>query len=171
MKGIGATLEILTERDELDSECRVFCQYLIGLKPNDYVLEKYREAHRSSHLYRVSDSNSFERILTNFASISPLAARVSDVYGFLLLKNSLLRRKLVLLLAILENSVPSHSYFGSVIEGGIAMLILRLAWRASLSLVALLIGVVFVGPFHLFVLLRSKLHRRPSLEAGKSCNK
>lgn len=172
MKGIGATLKILTDCDrnhELDAECRVFCQYLIGLKPNDYVLGKYREAHRSSTLYRASDSNSFARFLTNFARLSPLATRVADIYGFSFQRNSLLRRKLVLLLAILESSVPSHSHFDSVVEGGIAMLFLRLAWRGSLSLLAFLISVVVLAPSHLFILLRSKRQRHPSLEAGKPC--
>ena len=174
LKDIGSTLEILTDRDrnhDLDSECRVFCRYLIGLKPNDYVLGKYREAHQSNHLYRVSDLNSFERFLTNFASVNPWATRICDIYEYFFQRNSLLRKKLVLLLAILETSVPSHSHFDPVVEGGIATLFLRLAWRGSLSLLALLISVVVLAPYHLFVLLRSKRQRRPSSEAIKPCTR
>src|SRR5262245_43793124 len=98
----------------LDRECNVFCRYLIGQTPNDYVRKKYRDAHGSRSLVGGGCISPWDALLIRIARISPWSTRITDVYSRVFYGSSLIRKKLVLLLAILESCAPSHRYLDSV---------------------------------------------------------
>jgi len=133
----------LIDRDALDRESLVFCRYLVGEKPNDYIQRKYREAHRSRPLASRDPSLPAEDLLVRIARISPLTTRIIDSYTRVVRPVSLIRKKLVLLLAILESSAPTYKYIDSVDAISIPAFLLRSVQRflsfALLSAVAILL--------------------------------
>ena len=96
----------MSQINQLSDECHVFCKYLINQKPNNYILEKYREGHSASKLYE----NRFDKLLIRIARINPSFTKLVDTYARVCFQNSVVRKKLVLLLAILESCAPTHRY-------------------------------------------------------------
>ena len=135
--------DLLIDRDALDRESLVFCRYLVGEKPNDYIQMKYREAHCNRSLAYMDESTPSDGLLVRIAAISPLTTRIIDSYTRLVHPVSLIRKKLVLLLAILESSAPTHKYMDSVDAISIPAFLLRSVQRflsfALLSALAILV--------------------------------
>lgn len=139
----------------VERECQVFTRHLIGRAPEPYVVEKYAEAHRLVASY--SDGDRFGLALTRVARINPTLARSADAYARLFAPGSLLRKKLVLLLAILETCAPSYRLLDEVDLVSRPRLILRTAGRGASSLLALTAGLLLLLPLQLaFGLGRSK---------------
>ena len=135
----------------LDRECSVFCRYLIGQNPNDYIRKKYRDANLSHAFDPGNPSHPFDDFLVAIAGISPWTTRMIDVYTLFFQRSSVIRKKLVLLLAILESAAPSHRYLDSV-DSKIPLLFLMKCVFRSLTFVGLLLIVtVLILPFQLFV--------------------
>ena len=96
----------------LDRECSVFSIYLIGEPPSEYVKRKYREAHQTGLLLDAA-AQPAEDFLVRVASIGPWSAKIIDAYTRIFRPFSTVRKKLVLLLAILESCAPSHARLDS----------------------------------------------------------
>lgn len=150
MLGVDAMLAQMhtpIEDAPLDEECRVFCRYLLGEAPTPYVLSKYRAAHEA---HRLEDTASpFDFLLIRVARRSPWWARLADTYAALCYNDGVLRKKLVLLLAILESSPPTNASIdagASFTKGRYYALLV--AKGAGFALRLLLAVVVFL-PRHL----------------------
>ncbi|WHZ16164.1 MAG: hypothetical protein OJF52_003013 [Nitrospira sp.] len=94
----------MAPQPNLNRECELFSEYLIDLRPSDYVLRKYQEAHHLGHPFAGRPVQLFDHILMRLALRHAFILRLADTYSGLFYKEALLRRKLVLLLAILECS-------------------------------------------------------------------
>lgn len=90
----------------LDRECDVFCRYLTGAGASEYVRERYRAAHERGAVDPESGATAFDRALVSIARSGPLVARFADAHARIFAAGGLLRRKLVLLLALLEVREP-----------------------------------------------------------------
>jgi hypothetical protein len=99
--------------NNLSRECRIFCHYLMNTDPDKYILDKYQKAHNSSVMSDINQFSLFDVALLRTARIGPFFTRLMDVYSTTFLKTSLLRKKLILLSAILECSDPSYRIFES----------------------------------------------------------
>lgn len=130
-------------------ECDVFCRYLVGRGASAFIAQKYAEAHARDARYRCASA--FDRVLVRLAGASPLVAQWADSYAGIAARASLLRKKLVLLVAILESSAPEHGFNDGIADTPAAVVILRLAGRGLLFAVRLAFGMVLIGPVH-FVL-------------------
>src|SRR5512143_1356579 len=95
----------------LDRECELFCRYLTNREPSPYILEKYEEGHRYRELS--SGSGSFDRFLVRAAGRNVFYAGLVDAYCGIMARRSLFRKKMMLLLAILECSYPAHDAIDS----------------------------------------------------------
>ena len=124
----------------LAAECRVFCRYLIGKAPGARVTEAYCRAHDQGDVARGRVIGTFDRVMVWLARSSPVATALVDAYAAVFAKTGLLRRKLVLLLAIMESSWPtceaidsvdSHSRTGLVIGVGLRTLMFAVAALAT----------------------------------------
>jgi hypothetical protein len=73
-------------------------------------------------------------------------AKVADAYARVFASETLLRKKLVLLLAILETSSPSYRLLDAVDSGSKLLLWIRLASRGLVSALSLLLGIVMFFP-------------------------
>lgn len=86
---------------ELDAECSLFCRYLTGREPGEAVRAKYRAAHRPGSF---GPRRGGPDPLTAIARRGPLFTRLVDAWCALLERGGTFRRKLVLLVAILEST-------------------------------------------------------------------
>jgi len=130
----------------LEQECRVFCRYLAGAEPSPYVIEKYIEFHRGS---RAVEGDAFDQFLLRFAAGAAWRARIADSYASRLRKYSVLRRKLVLVVALLECAPASFESLDTPDSGGCAIVFLKLAWWAAVYTLSLAAATMLLGPAHL----------------------
>jgi hypothetical protein len=114
----------------LHRECEVFCRYLVGRPPDAYILAKYVEAHQLTRNY--AGGSRFDRLLVAVAAWATVFAGLTDSYCALFARQCLLRRKLILLLAILESCAPAHGFFDAIEPTPVAILALRLLGRGIL---------------------------------------
>jgi hypothetical protein len=84
----------------LAAECEVLARYVCRATPGPYVTRKYLQAHERTE--RFTAFSRFDRLLLRWGTRGALSARLVDAYACLFARRSAFRRKLVLLLAILE---------------------------------------------------------------------
>lgn len=135
------------EDSSLDRECRVFTRHVLGVEPDVYVRAQYRAAHRAVPSLAPS-TGAFDTALVRIARLSPFFAALADGYAVLFLPACRLRRKLVMLAAILESYGPTSRRIDAPVDG---------RWRAALYLVGAglrgvgfaLLGAVVLTPVRL----------------------
>lgn len=146
----GADAHVERQREaELGRECAVFARYLTGAAPAAYVARKYREAHAVSE--RFAARGAFDAKLLRVAARGPGRVAVADAYACLLARRSALRKKLILLTAILESSPASCGWNDQADAGSAAGFALRLLARGVGFAVRLLAALVTLGPLHLIM--------------------
>ena len=136
-----------TREDSIERECRVFTEYLLGCAPHVYVARKYADAHRISPAF--SKGNRFDFFLIRAARSHHGMTKLAAAYARLFVPATLLRKKLVLLLAILETCSPSCHLIDSPEPGSKRALLVRLCGRGIGALASIIIGVVLFLPVHL----------------------
>jgi hypothetical protein len=138
-----------TTTQMLDRECTIFSNYLIRQSPTPYVLSKYRQAHRTNARLRQVQAGPFDLLLLELSRIHLTTTRVVDVYATLLFRNSLVRKKMVLLLAILESCAPTFTLFDETDPGGASLFALRFLRDALFFALAAAVALVILLPLHL----------------------
>ena len=133
----------------LARECEVFCAYLTGVAPDAYVLRKYEEAHQVPAKFNARSR--YDQFLLGFAATAPWCALFADTYARFFARESVLRKKLILVLAILESCPPERGFVETVIGGSTLFLFFRMAARGTMFCVRLLASMLVLGPFHLFL--------------------
>jgi hypothetical protein len=113
---------------ELDAECETFCRYVAGIAPGEYVKRKYREAHAPG---RHGPRREAHDPLTALARRGPGMARLVDAWSVLVARDGTFRRKLVLLLAILESSGETSGRVDRPDPGSVAGFLAGTALRAA----------------------------------------
>jgi NADH dehydrogenase len=133
----------------LEGECHVFTRHLIGGDPTPYIVEHYVRAHQASG--RLMPGDRFDRLLVRIAARHRLLARCADSYARVFVPASLLRRKLVLLLAILETAPETHRVIDAPPGGGAMLIAGRLIGQGVLWLAGLLAAAVLLAPVQLAI--------------------
>jgi nucleoside-diphosphate-sugar epimerase len=134
----------------IDRECDVFTRYLVSQPPTDYIHKQYEMAVLARGLANDAEFAAFDRRTLSFARRNVFFTRVADAYCAIFHRHGALRRKLILLLAILEHAAPTAARFDRPkIRGpiGIATNLLLLGMSFGLSLLA---GIFLLLPSHLF---------------------
>ncbi len=134
----------------LSLECRIFTRYLASQEPSDYIREHYARCHALIPCRDASSVDAVDRMLLHAARRGPIATRIADAYARFARPNGALRQKLVLMLAVLENSPETHTRFdtastGGIFQAGLVVVAAGVAGAASLAA-----GVLLLGPLHLF---------------------
>lgn len=130
-------------------ECEVFTHYLCGSSPTPYVAEKYADAQRRNLAYAATAS--FDRYLIRIARLHPIATKLADVYARLFAPASVLRKRLILLLAILESTTFSDAFLERVDSSSKLVIASEAAWRGFVLLMALLLSLVLLLPCQLLL--------------------
>ncbi len=147
------------EQFRLQDECRTFTRYLIRQDPDAYVVQKYLECH-TAVLRDAPAMLPIDTALVHFAHGGAFRTRIADAYARMFRPRGLLRRKLILVFAILENSRAFHGEFTSGGVGGYWAAWMRIAGSMALYLAALIVGMAVFLPRHLFTLRAGKRPRR-----------
>lgn len=156
MRTVEKMLDTVIDREikerqntRLFDECKVFCHHLIKTAPDDYVLSKYVDAHKVNKLDTTSGPSSFDRLLVAFARISPFCSKLADTYSRIFLKRCRLRKKLILLLAVLESSPRHFSYFDRIDSNYFPALFLKLIYKSFTFSLTLLVATFLIAPLHI----------------------
>ena len=138
-----------TTTQSAEAECEAFTKYLLGCAPSPYVLGKYAEAHRVSAVF--SEGSRFDHMLVKIAKRHPVLTKLADSYARMFARTGLLRKKLVLLLAILETSAPSNQLIDAVDNGGMPVLLARLFFKGLAFAISLIAGAIVFLPMRMIL--------------------
>ncbi|MFX0194696.1 MAG: hypothetical protein ACFFCW_01140 [Candidatus Hodarchaeota archaeon] len=134
--------------DSLNDECNVFCYYLVNQKPTDYIIQKYQEGHEASDINQNLNSNTFNELLIAIAKINPFFTKLVDTYTCMLYKRSALRKKLLLLLAILESSASTHYSLDSPDSTNKTILFTKISQKGLIFILTFFLSTIFLMPLH-----------------------
>jgi NADH dehydrogenase len=140
--------------DALDAECRVFTAHLVGRTPDDYIVSRYRAAHAA--LPALAAEGDADAALTAFARRSPARARIADAYAARFAPHSALRKKLVVLLAILETSPATWRDIDARIAASRGGALLRMLAAGAGAIAALALGAMLLAPARVMWRRRSR---------------
>ena len=128
---------------QLEQECRAYARYLSGQDPTPYLIEKYLEFHQK--LGQSLKLDSFDAFLVKVSVRGGIWVRFADSYARIFRKDCALRKKLILVLALLECSPPGFEELDSVPKGGLAGAVLRIAGTSiGFVLTSLAALIIFV---------------------------
>jgi len=124
------------------AECDRFGRYLSGVQPGDYVRGRYVDA-LERFPERFSPADRLDRLLFSMSSW-PMPLRAVDMTARVLSPASAVRKRLVLMTALLENAPDTFELYERPSAGGAAFFF-GLATRGVVSISALLLGLVVSG--------------------------
>jgi hypothetical protein len=131
----------------LARECRLFTRYLVDGAADAALVGKYAAAHGVRP--ELSPGSRFERIDLGLARQGVWPARMADAHARIFAPRTALRRKLILLLAILETTPPHARRIDD--PGGVppALVPLRLVGHGLLAMAVLAVGSIILLPAQL----------------------
>jgi NADH dehydrogenase len=144
----------------LNHEGRIYTNFLIHQEPSDYVLDKYRQAHNVAAPLRNRNYSELENFALKLSRKNPLATRLVDAYAVFFMKGSIIRKKLILLMAILETSNPSALAFEQPDSSNVFKIILNLGLQGLTFTFALLVGLIIFIPARLWFAILRKPSRK-----------
>jgi hypothetical protein len=128
--------------------------------PSAYVIEKYLDFHQKSDAMAALNFDRFDRFLVGVSARGPLWARLADSYASLFRKDSAVRKKLVLTLALLECAPPSFEKLDHTPGGGMLGAVLRLGFGAMQYALTLVTSAAIFTPVRLGVSLSMRSRNR-----------
>lgn len=131
----------------LERECRTFAKAIADIDASAYVVGKYLDAHRVHAT--LARPRGFDAALVEWARSSPLVTRLADAYARHLMPRGTLRKKLVLLLAVLETSPGTHRSVELPASRSRVAAAASLALAGLTGVVALAVGFVLFGTLRL----------------------
>jgi hypothetical protein len=140
----------------LQQECSVFTRYLTGRSPTPYVLRTYRDGHQSLPSAGIQP---FDRIALALCRRGVAGATLADAYTRWFRPASLVRLKLTLMLAILENTPPFHAAMTRCRTGARILLALQLVVLGVWYGITLVAAALLLGPLHLATSLGKRAGR------------
>lgn len=174
MKGMDEIIKESLEKDEppdipppLARECRVYCKYLAGQTPNDYVLVKYNHCHGKVNL---EPADFFDSFLLKLSRVRPVFTRMTDAYSRFFRPASTVRRKLAYLVAIIEVTPPYFRFYDSADGGGKLGFLVKGAFKGAGLALHLLFSFLFFFPLQVLAKVTAR-KTPPAPAAGKTTEK
>lgn len=149
------------DRAALASEFAVFARCLLGRAPEPGWVATYVRAHEAGTV-EVRSATSLDRALLALARVGPAATRLADSFAAVFSRAGLLRRKLVLVLAILESHASSANEIDAARAGSRLLWVGVAALMGLAGLVRLLIAAIIVFPLWVLIRATGATERRPS---------
>ncbi len=138
---------------DLELECSAFTNYLININPDKYIIEKYIQGHKISSINKETDF--FNALLIKAANRNSFLLKLADAYTSIFYKSAVLRKKLLLLLAIMECCPSTYHHIDTVNKGSAISLYMRMGQKAFLFLMSLLASMIVFLPFRFYSSLRN----------------
>jgi len=149
---------------QLERECLIYTQYLIGRMPSPYVVNRYLDFHHKSDAMTSLGFDAFDQFLVSVSARGPFWASMADSYASVFRKDSVIRKKLVLTLALLECVAPSFEALDDVDSRSAMAMPIALAWRAAKYAFLLGSSVVVFTPVRAVMVFSWKPRAEPVLE-------
>jgi hypothetical protein len=130
-------------------EADVFARLLTAGAASPAALDAYVAAH--ARLQALRPGSAFQQRLVRHAARGVFHARSADGYARLFDPHGPLRRKLVLMLAILESTPPTHRLLDSAVGGSFATAAPRLVAYGLRGVFCTAIGTLWFWPLRLFL--------------------
>ena len=146
--------EVISKR--LNKECEVFCEYLLDVKPNEYVMEKYREAHIIKKNDFLENKTTFDYFLVQFGVNNRLFTKLTDSYSRFFYRNSLFQKKIILTLGILESAYPFHNHLDAIDYENKIMFFCGMLIKSLFSLISFIFSLIIFIPCRLAFTVLSK---------------
>lgn len=127
-------------------EIGVWSRYLAGLSPSPKVVARYIDAHGQNVVSPEEVSGAFDSALLRIARGGPFLARACDVHARVFRPGGVLRRKLVLALALLETDRHSHGRVDAVGGDSRLGLVVAIAGWGLRFLLLFTLGLLFFVP-------------------------
>ena len=125
----------------------MFCRYLVGRKPDAYVRSCYCKAHDLG-VVDSAGAGRWDRLVVRIAGTSTWMTRLADAHTRAF-GGSLMRKKLVLMLAIVENSPGFHHVIDAVTYRTRFGFLVAAGCTTLISAVALATGTLLFLPMRL----------------------
>ena len=135
----------------MDREGRVFSRYLLGSVADGQILDTYARAVGTDTAGPCPEPRAFDRFLSRIARLHPVATRAVDVYTRHFSPAAPVRKRLILMLAILESHAASYAMLDRVDSGGRAIVYLRIAGAGVASVFLLVAATVLLTPVRLLL--------------------
>jgi hypothetical protein len=133
----------MPEESRLEAECHSLCRYLIGKSADPYVSARYIQAHALGSVGPPTGER--DAVLAWAAAQSPVLAGFADAYASVFARDGLLRRKLALMLALLETRLETYRALDAPTTTSRAALIVRLcATTCAMAVRAAIAAAAFV---------------------------
>ena len=123
----GLTRTPSADEDSLRTECEVFTRYLIDEPPSAHVVASYVRAHSVADLAPPDGVLALDHAAMRWARRGGLSLRLADVNARFFRKGGYLRRKLVLLLALIETDTAGRRRADRPSAAGPVALFFRMA--------------------------------------------
>ena len=149
---------------QLERECFTYTRYLIGGVPSQYVVNRYLDFHQKSDAITGVGFDAFDQFLVGVSARGPFWASLADSYASVFRKDSAVRKKLVVTLALLECVAPSFEAIDAVEARSPMATSISLAWRAAKYAFLLGGSVVFFTPVRAAMVFSWKPRAEPVLE-------
>jgi hypothetical protein len=147
----------------LEQECRSYTMYLTGQLPHQYVIGKYVEYHSRCGA-RMAPIDAFDQFLTGISVRGAFGARLADTYASRFHKEASLRKKLVLMLALLESSAESFEYLDAPGRGGIPAALCRLTGLAAVYAGTMVLAILLFLPVQVWTAVFARSGNVPAME-------
>jgi hypothetical protein len=149
---------------QLERECHTYTRYLIGGIPSQYVLNRYLDFHHKSDAINGAGFDAFDQFLVGVSSRRPFWTSMADSYASVFRKDSVVRKKLVLMLALLECAAPSFEALDEVEARSAMATSISVAWQAAKYAFLLGSSVVVFTPVRAAMVFSWKPRAEPVLE-------
>jgi hypothetical protein len=141
-------------RGELERECRTYARYLSGQTPRGYIIEKYQDFHQKIGV--AAERDRFDRFLVSVSSRGAIGVRLGDSYASFWSRNSALRKKRIVTLALLEAAPPTFEILDRVPRGGRIGAVVRLGVGALQYTLTLLVATALFTPVRWYMTVRNR---------------
>jgi hypothetical protein len=137
----------MVENNTSEAECRILCQSLVGFAPDQYIIDCYQKALAEDRWY---PKIAFDRLLCRLIFLGPWIIQFLDSYTRYLFRDSLFRHRLILMVAIVENSKTGFSRVNlDRTDQSRVLLPFLCFYYVAVFAITLIIGVVVLSPIHL----------------------
>lgn len=145
---------VAEEPAAMDRECRRLARHLLDVEPDAYVLGVYRDA--LTRLPALAPRSPFDARLLAWSRRGAGWTRLADAYAALFARDAALRRRLVLVLAILESRAPFHQVVDAPLGRPGVVVWAAMAARGLLAVATTAAAAVVFVPLRLVVALTGR---------------
>lgn len=140
------------------AEARAFAAYLGSPSVPTEIVDRYRLAVADWHTEPVG----FDRWLRRIAAVHPLLTSLADAYARLVRPYGDLRRRLTLMLALLESHAATHALYDRARPSSLVVAWVSLGWSAVWWGLRTLVAFIVLAPLHVIASIVAPAQRTSS---------